>query len=126
MLDVAAGVIRDARGRVLICRRKGRLEGLWEFPGGKREAGESIEECLRRELSEELDILVTVGERLGEVIRGEGEAAIRLIFLSASIGSDAPLSLRVHGRAEWVDPSRLGEYTFCEGDRAFIDTGAIR
>lgn len=41
-MDVVAGIVRDPRGRVLICQRTGKLNGLWEFPGGKREVGESF------------------------------------------------------------------------------------
>ncbi len=61
IIEVAAGLIqRD--GRYLIARRKAgvHLAGYWEFPGGKREHGESLEECLRRELREELNVLVGI------------------------------------------------------------------
>ena len=63
VIDVVAAVITDARGRVLLARRtEGRdLAGLWEFPGGKREAGETPEVALVRELEEELGIRVEVG-----------------------------------------------------------------
>jgi len=63
-IHVVAGVIRDARGRILLARRTiGRdLAGLWEFPGGKVEAGESPEDALVRELREELGIEASVGE----------------------------------------------------------------
>ena len=70
MIEVAAGIIRRADGRVLICRRgEGRHHAhLWEFPGGKLEAGESAGACLARELMEELSLPVT---GLREVHRSE-------------------------------------------------------
>jgi 8-oxo-dGTP diphosphatase len=66
-----AGVIRDARGRILLARRtEGRdLAGLWEFPGGKHEPGESAEDALVRELHEELGIDVELGAPLITVRR---------------------------------------------------------
>lgn len=121
-IEVAAGVIRDASGRLLICRRKGALDGLWEFPGGKREAGESFADCLKRELMEELDLPVSVGEALGEVVRVEGDREIRLVFLLASpeCTQCAP-SLHVHGKSAWVRVDELDGYPFCPADQAFLD-----
>jgi 8-oxo-dGTP diphosphatase len=60
MIEVAAGVVTDARGRVLLLQRlPGKhLAGLWEFPGGKLEPGESVRQALARELEEELGIEV--------------------------------------------------------------------
>ena len=65
-VDVVAGVIRDKTGRILLARRtEGRdLAGLWEFPGGKREAGETAEGALARELKEELGIDIACGPPL--------------------------------------------------------------
>ena len=62
-IPVVAGVLRDARGRILLARRTaGReLAGLWEFPGGKVEPGETPEAALIRELREELSVEATVG-----------------------------------------------------------------
>ena len=65
---VTAAVIPDEAGeRFLLTKRpaKGLLGGLWEFPGGKQEAGESLEDCIRREIREELDIAINVGEPFG-------------------------------------------------------------
>lgn len=125
MIEVSAGVVRNADGRVLLCRRQGALDGLWEFPGGKRESGESFAECLRRELMEELELPVTVGETLAEVTRTDGGREIKLVFLSAEINGDTKPCLHVHGKAEWVEVSRLGEYALCPGDRVFVDMGLL-
>ncbi len=67
-IEVGAGIVWR-RGKVLMCRRpEGKmLAGLWEFPGGKRRDGESIRECIRRELKEECDLDVTVGDHLVDV-----------------------------------------------------------
>ncbi|HAK44799.1 MAG TPA: 8-oxo-dGTP diphosphatase MutT [Spirochaeta sp.] len=66
-MKVVAAAIIIRNGRVLICRRAPgeKLAGFWEFPGGKVEPGESLQECLERELREELDVEV----RAGEIIR---------------------------------------------------------
>src|SRR5438876_624291 len=72
VIEVAAALIRDAAGRYLITQRRSgsHLEGLWEFPGGKREPHESFEQCLRRELTEELAATFRVG-KLVETVRWE-------------------------------------------------------
>ena len=61
MIEVSAGIVRRQDGKILICRRgEGRKNAhLWEFPGGKREAGESAAACLIRELREELSLDVS-------------------------------------------------------------------
>ncbi len=125
-IEVAAGVVRDHLGRVLICRRTGALDGLWEFPGGKREAGESIQQCLERELWEELELRVRAGQPLGEVLREEGGRRIRLVFLSATLAQpQRELCLHVHGRAAWVAPGELGSYSFCPADAAFLQQNVL-
>jgi A/G-specific adenine glycosylase len=67
--DVAAAVTARADGRVLVAQRSidDMLGGLWEFPGGKREDGETLPECLVREMCEELGVEVAVGEQLAVV-----------------------------------------------------------
>lgn len=79
-VEVVAGVIRDARGRILLARRtEGRdLAGLWEFPGGKPEPGESAEAALARELHEELGIDVEVGAPLITVPQAYPDKRLRL------------------------------------------------
>ena len=62
---IGVGVIWNRHGEILIDRRldRGEMAGLWEFPGGKIEPDETVEDCIRREIREELDIEIEVGER---------------------------------------------------------------
>ena len=120
-IEVAAGVVKNAEGRILICRRKGELEGMWEFPGGKRERGETFQQCLERELMEELELPVTAGPSLGSVTRRDGERTIWLVFVSAEVSGDVPLHLHVHGDAAWVLPQEMAQYEFCPADQMFLN-----
>lgn len=125
-IEVAAGVVRNAEGKILICRRKGSLEGLWEFPGGKREKGETFQQCLERELMEELELPVKAGESLGSVMRTESDGRmIWLVFVSAEVQGDVPLQLHVHGDAAWVMPDEMSDYTFCPADQAFLNRNPL-
>lgn len=121
-IEVAAGVVQNAEGRYLICRRTGSLEGLWEFPGGKREKGETFQQCLKRELLEELELNVEAGETLGSVLRSEGEKTIWLVFVSATVKDGSSIVLHEHGNAAWVLPSEMKEYTFCPADQSFLNS----
>lgn len=127
MIEVGAAVVRDAQGRVLIACRKvdergqwAELEGLWEFPGGKREEGESFEACVTRELMEELGLSVTATGRLRELTYAGGKKPVRLVFVAATAPDKPALTLRVHSDARWVEPERLGEYSFCPADAQFV------
>jgi len=121
-IEVAAGVVKNAEGRILICRRKGALEGLWEFPGGKRERGETFQQCLERELMEELELPVEAGETLGSVLRREGDKTIWLVFVSAKLKESESLVLHEHGKAAWVLPEEMTQYEFCPADQSFLNS----
>lgn len=122
VIEVAAALVRDKAGRYLITQRRqgSHLEGLWEFPGGKREPGESDETALRRELAEELSATFAVGA-LVETVRWEyPDRTIVLRFYDCHLesGTIAPLE----GQAmAWVAPEHLAEYDFPPADRALID-----
>lgn len=125
-IEVAAGVVRAADGRVLLCRRQGKLDGLWEFPGGKREAGETFQQCLERELMEELELDVIAGDILGEVVRMENGRALRLVFVSAVCRFPSrTLRLHVHGKAAWAAPAGIAAYPLCPADAAFVAQGGL-
>ncbi len=112
MTEVSAGIIRRKDGKVLICRRgEGRRNAhLWEFPGGKREAGESAAACLERELLEELSLPV---KELREVLVNEAQG-IRFTFLSG--WTDAEPSLTEHEAARFVHPREMLGLPFCPAD----------
>jgi mutator protein MutT len=121
VIEVAAALIRDEAGRYLITQRRrgSHLAGLWEFPGGKLEAGETPAIGLRRELQEELSATFTVGDVV-ETVRWEyPDRTVVLHFLACRL-EHGPI-IPTEGQAmEWVAPARLAEYDFPPADRELI------
>lgn len=120
-MDVAAGLVFN-QGRLLITQRRHQdhLGGLWEFPGGKREPGETFEKCLARELSEELGIDVLVGESVASVIHTYPAIKVFLkFFLCQWVGGDP----RALGCAcfEWITLDQLDQYAFPPADAQILD-----
>jgi 8-oxo-dGTP diphosphatase len=113
----AAIVIQD--GKVLLARRgpKEKLAGYWEFPGGKVEKGESLAECLCRELHEELGVEAEIGEVMAQSEYRYDHGAFILVGLCATLKSN-DLFLSVHDLAEWVPISDLLKYQLAEADIA--------
>ncbi|MBX9400038.1 Nudix family hydrolase [Lysobacter sp. BMK333-48F3] len=121
VVDVVAGVIRDARGRVLLTRRtEGRdLAGLWEFPGGKREAGETPEAALVRELHEELGIEVEPGAELIRVPQAYPDK--RLVLDVREIRAWRGAARGREGQAlVWAPPHKLASYAMPPADRPVV------
>jgi A/G-specific adenine glycosylase len=116
--QAAAGVLIQM-GKVLIGRRPEDklLGGLWEFPGGKQESGESLETSLRRELSEELDLEVRVGSLLGAFEQTYTHFRITVHTYYAEIITGEPRAL-AHTELAWVVPSNLVKYPMGKIDRA--------
>jgi mutator protein MutT len=118
--QVTAGLIwRD--GRVLITqRRKGtHLEGFWEFPGGKREGDETLEECLEREIKEELGITIRA-ERLLVSVDYEYETksiSLHLFQCSQPEGDPEPLECE---SLRWVPPEELSGYPLPPADMGLL------
>jgi 8-oxo-dGTP diphosphatase len=122
VIEVAAALIRDAQGRYLITQRRrgSHLAGLWEFPGGKLEAGETPAESLRRELTEELSATFTVGNHV-ETVRWEyPERVVVLHFFECRLESGDIVPLEQQAMT-WVEPARLAAYDFPPADRELIE-----
>ena len=120
MTIVVAGILAR-EGRILACRRRPEQDhgGLWEFPGGKLEGGETPAEALRRELREELCIEAVIGEELDRYeFAYPGRKPILLIFLSVDAW-DGALDSRQFAEARWASPADLARLPFLEGDIAF-------
>ncbi len=121
MITVTAAII-EKDGRILAAKRKQglHLAGYWEFPGGKLEDGEQPEECLQRELEEELGIQSTVTEYLGESIFNYKEKSIRLLgYLTTYTGGK--ITLTVHDEICWLLPSELRFLQWAPADIPLVD-----
>jgi len=121
VLVVAAALI-DADGRVLLAQRpKGKpLEGLWEFPGGKIEAGESAEQALRRELDEELGIQATIGTRVAHVRHSyRSGGAVDLQFFAVHT-FEGELVNHIFEDMRWTPLKDLPGYDFLAADRDLV------
>ncbi len=115
----AAVVERD--GKVLVARRRPELVagGLWEFPGGKLEDGESPERGLTRELEEELGVVAKVGERLCAVpFAGPTARFELLVFRTELLGE--PTRLTDHDALRWLAPLEMDEAEFSKPDRPVV------
>ena len=122
IIDVAAGLIfRD--GNLLIAQRfaEVHLGGLWEFPGGKCEAGETFQACLARELREELEINVAVGRVVEELTHAYATKTVRLRFFLCSLlpGSPKPKAIGCAAFA-WIGPDDLDAYEFPAADARLL------
>lgn len=120
MQKVTAAVI-ERDGKILVARRKRQdaQGGKWEFPGGKLETGETPEDCLKRELQEELGIETEIGEFLCSSKVAYDHMAIELLVYRASHVS-GEIALRVHDRVEWIVPEALSKLDFSEADKPVI------
>ena len=120
VIEVAAGIIAH-EGRYLIARRKAgaHLGGLWEFPGGKREAGETLEECLHRELWEELNVRVSTPTPF-QIVRHEyPEKVVELHFFCCRIKAGVAIA-RDCAELRWVYPYEMAAFEFPPADQPVI------
>ena len=120
-VHVAAAVIRGTDGKILIARRADTQHqgGLWEFPGGKVEAGESVEAALGRELKEELGIVVEAARPLIKVQHDYPDKHVLLDVWEVSAFSGEPHGAEGQPLA-WVSPRELADYAFPEANQPIV------
>jgi 8-oxo-dGTP diphosphatase len=118
-MKLVAAAIIISKGKVLLARRKrgDSNEGLWEFPGGAVEAGETLEECLARELKEELGVTATVGAVIAENEYRSESGSMDLVALRAHVAGDE-FELTAHDAVEWVSPQDIRRYRLTPADMA--------
>ena len=119
---IGVGVVLNVAGDVLIDQRleEGLLGGMWEFPGGKKEEGETIETCIARELEEELGIAVTVGDELITVDHAYSHKKLRFVVHLCAWVSGEPQPLASQ-QVRWVRPNDLGSYAFPAANARIIE-----
>ena len=123
LIQVVCALLENTDGRLLIARRPPgkHLAGLWEFPGGKIEPGESAEEALKRELAEEMGCVVEAGAGLTPVTHAYEKISVRLHpFLARLVeGSPEPVA-REHDALAWVTRDEIGLYEMPAADGPIV------
>jgi A/G-specific adenine glycosylase len=120
--QIGVAVITDSQGNILIDRRKqeGLLGGLWEFPGGKIEPGESVEECVSREIKEELGIEIAVGDRLITIEHAYTHFKVTLNVFNCKHLSGEPQPIECD-EVKWVTLDEIDQYPFPKANSQIIE-----
>ncbi len=121
--QIGVAVIWNDTAQILIDKRKltGSMGGLWEFPGGKIEAGETVAECIVREIREELGIEIAVGEHLISIDHTYPDFLLTLIVHNCHHLSGIPQPIECD-EVKWVNVSELDNYQFPVANSVIIET----
>ena len=121
MVEVVAALIWD-KDKFMICQRPAhKARGLlWEFVGGKVEAGETKEQALIRECQEELAITLSVDDVFMDVVHEYPDITVYLTLFNATIVEGVPQKLE-HNDIRWITPDEIPEYEFCPADKEILD-----
>jgi mutator protein MutT len=120
-IDVAAGLVfRDGKLLIALRHDDAHLGGLWEFPGGKREREESFEECLVRELREELGIEVEIRDLIETDTHAYPERTVRLKFFRCAWKANEPQTLGC-AAFKWVSAQELKDFEFPAADAVLLE-----
>lgn len=119
---VAAGILRDAAGRVLIAERVGGgpFQGMWEFPGGKIARDESAQDALARELGEELGIVLLEAEHFMYLKHDYPDRSVSIDFFLVNVWQNEPAGLEGQ-RLCWVQASALTDHDLLPADLPVIE-----
>ena len=119
--EVVAALIWEG-DRFMICQRpQNKARGLlWEFVGGKVEAGETKEQALIRECREELDVTLSVGEVFMDVIHEYPDLTVHLTLFNATVIEGTPQKLE-HNDIRWITAREIGSYDFCPADQEILE-----
>lgn len=120
--QIGVAVINNQQGQILIDRRRqsGEMGGLWEFPGGKIEPGETVEECIRREVKEELDIEIAVGDRLTTISHTYKTFNVTLYVHDCQYISGEPRPIECE-EIHWVEPDQMNQYQFPQANSQIVN-----
>lgn len=116
-IDVVGAVITNEKGKILCALRSQNMSmpGMWEFPGGKIEAGETPQQALQRELNEELDIEIEVGELVEEVVHPYPTIEVHLLTYYGNITKGTPIA-KEHEKIEWLSLEELTVLNWAPAD----------
>ena len=122
MINVVAGIIRNKDNKILIAQRnmKKSQGGLWEFPGGKIENGETMEEAIVREIKEELDMDIAFESYFDEKKYIYPEKEINLIALNCRIVGEK-YDVLEHEKVEWISVEEFDNFEFAPADIYFVN-----
>ena len=120
MVTVVAALIRRDN-RFLICQRPANKKRglLWEFPGGKVEQNETEQTALIREIREELDAEVTVGDEYMRLVHTYPDITVELVLYNAQLSGGEPKLLE-HNDLRWITPQEIPQYRFCPADTKIL------
>ncbi len=120
-MDVTAAIIKKD-GRYLICQRAADDECplLWEFPGGKTEQGETPEQCIKREIMEELAVDIEVKSVFANTNYSFNGRTVRFTFFNCDI-TKGDIRLNVHNDMRWVLPMEMKEFSFMPADVDIVE-----
>ena len=117
IIDVVGAVLTNEKGEILCALRSQKMSspGLWEFPGGKIEAGETPQQCLKREIQEELDVEIEVGELVEEVVHDDPVVRVHLLTFYGKIVTGTPKA-KEHDKLDWRPVEELSRLNWAPAD----------